>query len=146
MSKKALLNRCIDNFFDFLALLPNICQISLAIFTASYFEVLLKIAIFLISSVLSCSTSSFHCITFWNRFKECRSMVKGLFTHCKNNWDNYQWEVVFNHVQIRLVAWNESLMEYRLLSDWLRKKRSNYAVTPLMITFVADGENQSLLK
>ena len=36
---------------------------------------------------------------------------------------NYQGKVVFKHVQIKLIASNESLMGCGLLPDWLRKKR-----------------------
>ena len=35
---------------------------------------------------------------------------------------NYEGKVVFQHVQIRLVASNEPLMGFGPLSDWLRKK------------------------
>ena len=35
---------------------------------------------------------------------------------------NYEGKVIFNHVQIRLVASNEPLMGCEPLSDWLRKK------------------------
>ena len=41
---------------------------------------------------------------------------------------NYEGKVVFNHVQIRLVAPNEPLMGCGRLPDWLRGKRCIYAL------------------
>ena len=41
---------------------------------------------------------------------------------------NYEGKVVFKHVQIRLVASNEPLMGCGPLPDWLRDKRSIYAM------------------
>ena len=41
---------------------------------------------------------------------------------------NYESKVVFNHVQIRLVAPNEPLMGCGRLPDWLRGKRCIYAL------------------
>ena len=41
---------------------------------------------------------------------------------------NYEGKVVFNHVQIRLVASNEPLMGCGPLPDWFRGKRCIYAL------------------
>ena len=41
---------------------------------------------------------------------------------------NYEGKVIFKHVQIRLVASNEPLIDCGPLPDWLRKKRCIYAV------------------
>ena len=41
---------------------------------------------------------------------------------------NYEGKVVFKHLQIRLVASNETLMGCRPLPDWLRDKRCIYAI------------------
>ena len=41
---------------------------------------------------------------------------------------NYEGKVVFKHVQIRLVASNETLMGCGPLPDWLRDKRCIYAI------------------
>ena len=41
---------------------------------------------------------------------------------------NYEGEVIFKHVQIRLVASNEPLMGCGPLPGWLRNKRCIYAV------------------
>ena len=41
---------------------------------------------------------------------------------------NYECKVVFNHVQIRLVASSEPLIGCRRLPDWLRKKSCFYAM------------------
>ena len=41
---------------------------------------------------------------------------------------NYAVKVIFKHIQIRLVASNEPLMDCGLLPDWLRKKCCIYAI------------------
>ena len=41
---------------------------------------------------------------------------------------NYEGKVIFKHVQIRLVASNEPLIDCGPLPDWLRKKCCIYAV------------------
>ena len=48
---------------------------------------------------------------------------------------NYEGKVVFEHVQIRLVASNEPLMGCGPLPDWLRDKLCIYALDALMIIF-----------
>ena len=57
-------------------------------------------------------------------------MIKSLFTRHRTTeaWDNYQGNVIFKYVQIRLVASNEPLIDRGPLSDWLRKKHCTYAL------------------
>ena len=46
---------------------------------------------------------------------------------------NYEGKVVFQHIQIKLIASNKPLMGCGSLPEWLRKKRCIYAV---------DGKNE----